>query len=456
MTPETAQPVTTEHFQKAMANLAVQPPVAVAVSGGADSMALLLLCRQWLRQFNDDGRADGLVALTVDHGLRHNSAAEAQQVATWCADLEITHRILRWEDEKPAKSIQAAARQKRYALLESACAAFGIRNLLLAHHREDQAETLLLNLMRGSGVSGLAAMQPLSQRGSLRLGRPLLDIPKSDLHATLRAAGQDWIEDPSNHNSRYARVRMRTLYKHLIDEGMPPDRLAATAAHMRRARTAIDHYTDELLSHATIASDAGIAWLDPVRLSAAPEEVGLRAVARLLTSIGAQRYTPRLSGLEKLYAWLCTSPQAGGKTLSGCQLLPHKGRILVLREMASIGPDINLGPGQAGRWDERFDVSLSEAAASLCTEEEHLTVRAVGEAGMRQIRATGTARPAANLPATALRVMPGIWRGDDLLAAPHLFYRHPTAAILQGGVRFAFAPRHPVFCEPLSSDSDPA
>ena len=456
MTPETAQPVTTEYFQTAMAALDVQPPVAVAVSGGADSMALLLLCRDWLRRSSDSGWADGLLALTVDHGLRRNSAAEAQRVAGWCADLGIAHRILQWADDKPTSSIQAAARQKRYALLEAACAERGIGDLLLAHQREDQAETLLLNLMRGSGVHGLAAMQPLSKRGKLRFVRPLLDVPKSDLYATLRAAGQDWIEDPSNHDSHYARVRMRTLYRHLRDEGMPPERLTATAAHMQRARAAIDHYTDELLSKAAIVGDAGVAWLDPARLSAAPEEVGLRAIARLITAIGAQRYTPRLSRLESLYQWLCAQPVTGGKTLSGCQLMPHKGRILILREMASIGPDLRLAPGQSGRWDARFDVALGRETASLCAGQPYFSVRAVGEVGLQQIRAMQTARPAANLPVVALRVMPGIWRGDALLAVPDLCYRHPAAAILQRAVTLDFAPRHPVFCKPLNNGNDRA
>ena len=456
MTPETAQPVTTERFQAAMATLNVRPPIAVAVSGGADSMALLLLCRNWLRQVDDRNRADGLLALTVDHGLRRNSAAEAHQVANWCTDLGIVHQILLWENDKPASSIQAAARQKRYALLESACAAHGIRDLLLAHHREDQSETLLLNLMRGSGVNGLAAMQPRSKYGKLCLVRPLLDVPKSDLYATLRAAGQDWIEDPSNRDAHYARVRMRTLYRHLRDEGMPPDRLAATAAHMRRARAAIDHYTDELLSDAAFVGDAGIAWLDPVRLSAAPEEVGLRALARLVTSIGAQRYTPRLSRLEGLYQWLCAQPLAGGRTLSGCQLLPHRGRILIVREFAALGPDINLTPGQTERWDERFDVSLSRTAEALCARQAPLYVRALGEAGLRQIRISEANRPAADLPAIAQRVIPGIWRGDELLAAPHLSFLQPAAEKLQDAVTLTFAPRHPVSHATPSNGNDRA
>lgn len=456
MTPVTAQPVTAERFQTAMDALEIRPPVAVAVSGGADSMALLLLCRDWLNQFDDTGSGDGLLALTVDHGLRPEAATEARQVADWCRTLGIAHQTLRWTEDKPVGCIQAAARQKRYALLEAACIDAGIGDLLLAHHREDQAETLLLNLMRGSGVHGLSAMQPVSVQGRLRLIRPLLEFPKSALQATLHTAGQDWIEDPSNHDSHYARVRMRTLYRHLVDEGMPPERLSATTLHMQRARAAIDHYTDELLSQAAIISGAGIAWLDPSVLSAVPEEVGLRALARLVTAIGAQRYTPRLNRLETLYSWLCERPGAGGRTLSGCQLLPHKERVLILREMASIGPDLDLEPGQSGNWDGRFDISLSRAAASLCTGRTHLAIRAVGEAGMQQIRALRTAQPATNLPAIAMRVMPGVWRGDTLLAAPHLFYQHPQAMLPQGAVTLTFAPRHPVFCKPLNSGNDRA
>ncbi len=456
MTPATAQPVTAERFHTAMAALEIRPPVAVAVSGGADSMALLLLCRDWLNRFDDTGGANGLLALTVDHGLRPEAAIEARQVAEWCGAQGITHRTLRWTEDKPAGCIQAAARQKRYALLEAACLDAGIRDLLLAHHREDQAETLLLNLMRGSGVHGLSAMQPVSAQGRLRLIRPLLDFPKSALRATLHAAGQDWIEDPSNHDRHYARVRMRTLYRHLIDEGMPPERLTATALHMQRARAAIDHYTDELLSQAAIISGAGIAWLDPSVLSAAPEEVGLRALARLVTAIGAQRYTPRLNRLENLYVWLCDQPGTGGRTLSGCQLLPHRGRILILRELASIGPDLDLEPGQTGNWDGRFDISLNRTVAPQYAGQSPFTIRAVGAAGLQQIRALRTEQPASHLPALAMRAMPGVWGGDTLLAAPHLFYHHPQAPLPRDTVTLTFAPRHPVFCEPPNSGNDQA
>ncbi|MDY0242779.1 MAG: tRNA lysidine(34) synthetase TilS, partial [Rhodospirillaceae bacterium] len=171
------------------------PVVAVACSGGADSLALTILADAWARS-----RGGQAIALTVDHGLRADSAAEAATVGRWLAAREIPHHVLRWEGAKPGTGIQAAARRARYALLEDWCRQEGLLHLLLAHHRDDQAETLLMHLARGSGVDGLAGMAPITETRALRLLRPMLDAPHARLEATLAARGLVWVEDPSNRN----------------------------------------------------------------------------------------------------------------------------------------------------------------------------------------------------------------------------------------------------------------
>jgi tRNA(Ile)-lysidine synthase len=158
------------------------PHIAVAVSGGADSMALALLAARWARQ--REGRVTGLI---VDHGLRPNSAAEAKRVANWLGRRQIDHRILTWRGTKPETGVQTVAREARYGLLIDWCRRHGVLHLLVAHQLEDQAETVVLRLERGSGVDGLAAMPAAIETPWVRILRPLLALTRAELRAFLRS-----------------------------------------------------------------------------------------------------------------------------------------------------------------------------------------------------------------------------------------------------------------------------
>jgi tRNA(Ile)-lysidine synthase len=203
-----AAPIDAAEFATLMAGVEPfepAPRIALGVSGGADSLALALLAASWARS-----RAGTAVALTVDHRLRRESAAEAAQIGAWLAARQIPHHTLLWEDHPPARrGLQAAARAARHRLLEEWCAENGVLHLLLAHHRQDQAETLLLRLARGSGVDGLAGMAAVAERRSCRILRPLLGVAPARLAATLELLAQPWVEDPSNQNPAYARARLR-------------------------------------------------------------------------------------------------------------------------------------------------------------------------------------------------------------------------------------------------------
>ncbi|WP_158044976.1 tRNA lysidine(34) synthetase TilS [Skermanella pratensis] len=210
-----------------------RPRVAVGVSGGPDSLALCLLLKAWA-----DRSGGSLLALTVDHGLRHNAAEEAVQVGSWLAARGIAHDVLRWEGSKPASGIQAAARDARQRLLADRCRSEGILHLVLAHHLEDQAETTLLRFAKGSGPDGLAGMSPLRETGAVRILRPLLGMPRARLKAVLEAAGQPWVEDPSNRSAAFARVRLRAMADTLAGRAgrrpMPRTRPAAPGGPARR------------------------------------------------------------------------------------------------------------------------------------------------------------------------------------------------------------------------------
>lgn len=377
--------------------------LAVAVSGGADSLALTLLAADWAR---DGGHS--LTALTVDHGLRPEAAGEAATVAGWLGDAGIPHETLRWDGPKPAANRQAAARAARYRLLLDWAGRHRALAVLLGHHREDQGETVLLRLARGSGVDGLAAMAPRLDIGSVALLRPLLEQPRARMRATLLARGQPWIEDESNRDVHYARTAMREAAARLEAVGLGPERLAATAARLARARAALDVATDQLLAAAATCLPDGHAAIVTGLVRAAPEEIGLRALRDLLRWVGADAYPPRLARLEAAFAaWM--AGEAVDRTLAGCRLRQSGDRLLVAREPSAIAPPIALKPAESVIWDGRFRITTS---ASL---PAGTAVGAVGVGAPAAVKAMLAA-----LPAIARPVVPALFIDGRAVALPTL------------------------------------
>lgn len=333
------------------------PALAVAVSGGADSIALALLAKEWA-----DARQIPLVAFTVDHALRPESADEAAQVAAWLAPHGITHRILHWEHrEVPTANLQAAARCARYRLLAEACADAGIRHLLLAHHRDDQAETFLIRLHRGSGVDGLAAMRPVSQQGALTVLRPLLDVPKSALVEYLQARNQPWVEDPSNQQLRHTRVKMRQALPALeAATGITAHHFSATASRMARASDYLRQQTALAREACLTLHDEGYITLHLPEYRLLHPEIALRVLADVFRLMNHDAYRPRFSELEALHSAL---PEA--RTLGGCRFIPKHDKMLVVRELAHIAPPLELPINTPIIWDGRFIVIALHAGLSI-------------------------------------------------------------------------------------------
>lgn len=443
---ENRQPIGGGEFARLIEALGPTSRLAVACSGGADSLALTLLAAEWARE---TGRE--LVALTVDHGLRAESAAEAEATQAWLASRGIAHHILRWAGPKPKANRAALAREARYRLLSAFCRGRRIPDLLLAHHLEDQAETFLLRLGRGSGVDGLAAMAAQTSRDGVRLLRPLLAVPRARLKATLRAAGQDWIEDPSNADPASARVRLRQLAPMLAAEGLTAGRLAATAARMGRARAALEAMTDRLIADAVSLDPAGFCRLDPAALRDAPEEIGLRALSRLLLTVSGLPHPARLKRLERLYHAL-TSARRGGATLQRCRFLPRRDGVLICREARELLP-LALRANQSALWDCRFRVALTAPGGG---EEvpAGLFVGALGEAGYRAIKDEIAAEHRALVPAPARPSLPALWDGQGVIAAPHFGFRRNGLEKLR--FQAEFAPRWPLFAASAGSGQETA
>ena len=350
-----------EAFARAMTpfGLKAGARIAVAVSGGGDSMALARLLAAWAGAQGID-----LAAVTVDHRLRAEAAEEARQVAAWLEPHGISHVTLAWEEgaqEPKDRSPQKAARDARYGLMAAWCAREGRTHLFLAHHADDQVETFLIRLTRGSGVSGLAAMMPATAlgtpAGSVILARPLLAYAKADLLAVCRGLNQAWIEDPSNANTASARVRFRQAARLLEDEGLTRARLLETVGHMQRARAALDQAAAQLLRTATAWDQYGAVRLSLSAWSAAPEEIALRALSRLLTAAGGQVYGPRFDSLTRIARAMRSGPWRDA-TLHGCVIAREVDCILIHRESAQVDHTVSVKAGQTVVWDGRFRITL--------------------------------------------------------------------------------------------------
>jgi tRNA(Ile)-lysidine synthase len=423
---ENERPLSGEDFSRLMAPLGpfeAAPRLGVAVSGGADSMALALLAARWARE-----RGGEVLAFTVDHRLRPDSTVEAERVAEWLGRAGIGHRILAWEGEKPATGLQAAARDARYRLLGEACAAEGILHLLLAHHRDDQAETLLIRLGRGSGLEGLAAMAPERPTPWGRVLRPLLSTPRSALEATLRHMGQAWISDPSNRNTAFGRVRLRNLAAALAAEGLTSERLAATARHLARAQAAVEALVAEAAARHVTLEVSGYAIVRPAGLEALPDEVGLRLLSRLLLVVGGETYTPRLERLERLHAAVSAGLETA-RTLAGCRIVPLKDGLVICREPARVAAPVALEPGSLVRWDGRFQARVAADAPP------GLSLGALGPHGRSRVAAAMGQNPAFRIPACVLATLPALYDERGILAVPHLGYNREGADRVLAGLR---------------------
>ncbi|WP_315701585.1 MULTISPECIES: tRNA lysidine(34) synthetase TilS [unclassified Bradyrhizobium] len=235
------RPITAAEAERLFAAFVDAPGLVLAVSGGPDSMALMWLAARWRQSL---ARGPRLIAVTIDHALRPEAAREAREVKRVARTLDLPHRTLRWRGDKPASGVPEAARAARYRLLAQAARTAGASHIVTAHTRDDQAETLLMRLLRGSGVAGLAAMAAISEREGLLLARPLLGIAKAQLVATLRVANIDFVEDPTNIDPAFTRPRLRALMPALAAEGGDARNLARLAARLARANAAIEVLAD--------------------------------------------------------------------------------------------------------------------------------------------------------------------------------------------------------------------
>ncbi|MGY6632349.1 MAG: tRNA lysidine(34) synthetase TilS [Alkalilacustris sp.] len=373
-------------------------PLGIAVSGGGDSVALLILLGDWARD-----RGITLRAATVDHGLRPEAAAEAAQVGQLCADLGVSHDVLVWASaQQAAGNLQDAARRARLRLLSDWARANALQAVALGHTCDDQAETVLMRLARGAGVDGLSAMAPARRAHGVLWLRPLLDVRRSALRQFLRTRAVPWVEDPLNEEVRFLRVRARKALAALAPVGIGVADLAAVATRMATARCALDVAVRDALARSSVI-EGGDVVIEPVGFMGLPDEIRARMLGVVLRWVGGGEYAPRRAALERVMARIGTGRDC---TLAGCIVRHRAGQVRVGREWRAVRDvQADVDAFFDGRW------RLVAPQGARTTGLHVAPLGPDGLSGCPGWRATGLSR-------STLMAAPAVWSGPWLVAAP--------------------------------------
>lgn len=382
-------------------------PIGVAVSGGSDSLALLVaLVEAGVEAY----------AATVDHGLRPEAADEARHVGKICQGLKVPHEVLKWSGG-PTKNIQADARNARYGLLADWAASHNLNTVALGHTLDDQAETFLMRLKRGSGVDGLSAMAESRYMSGVLWWRPLLKQKRQDLRQYLTGAGVQWIEDPSNADDQFERVRTRKALEVLASLGISADILAKTADRMARARAVLEAELQSFARSSTKVQRSGSVRLTMSALRAAEAENRYRLLAHALKWVSGQTYRPRFESLERLWNAM---ERAEKSTLHGCLVAPITGeKYEITREIKAM-PIVSACLTYDSRW--QCDPATGQIRPLMSD----------GLALCDQWTSTKETR-------AALEASPSLWRDGELLSAPFAGKLGPWQCRLKGGADSFFS-----------------
>ncbi len=333
--------------------------IAVAVSGGADSLSLALLLKYAGIKF---------VALIVDHGLRIESAKEASSVQKHLRRLKIESHILKWSDNKPKSNIHENARRARYKLLTNYCHENNIRYLLVAHTKNDQAETIMLRIFRGSGVDGISGIKKKTTMNGITVIRPLLDIKRGDIELFLKSKKIKWIDDPSNYNTKFERVRVRQLLSSFHDKDLWLDRLSLLGENASRSSDYIKKRVRSVFKKLIEIDKFGFISVPHSKFLKLHEEIALKLLVKIITRFSDKEHQPRLASLEKCYEQIISKKDT---VLGGIEIKHHKDKVLFIRELKKVDKEI-----KNGIWDNRFFI----------TPNNKFKIAPLGEDGWKQVK----------------------------------------------------------------------
>lgn len=399
-------PIGADEFGRLLESFApLSGKIALAISGGPDSMALAFCAKRWARR--------DIIAFIVNHDLRAEAMAEAVQVRAGLVQMGIPADILHWEHEPIAARLHEQARDARYRLLTEACRQHSADDLLIAHHRDDQAETILMRLAKGSGVDGLAGMKALTMRDGIRFLRPFLSVPKERLIATCESNGVPFVVDASNGQERFARGRLRKIMPLLAAEGLTVESLVGLGARAAEAKNALEHYTKSFLEHGVQSEIGGSVRVSRAALREVPRAIGLRALAACLRYIHETGHPPEYASLSSLFDAVIVGEDEVARTFYGCIASITPNQITLLREPAAAVERLPFNAGETVLWDKRWLVTAENKQNA-----PPLTIRALGNPPHELIDCLAPALRR-QIPQGRIRAsLPALWKGEEILAIP--------------------------------------
>lgn len=334
--------------------------IAIAVSGGIDSLSLLLIGNEWAKSHNTK-----IIGLTIDHKLRKESTDEALYVNNLCQNLNIEHYIIAWDEEKPETNIEFNAREARYNLMANFCKKNNINYILIAHHLQDQAETFFIRLFRGSSIDGLSAMKDITNIYDINIIRPFLNINKEVLKEFLLENNIKWIEDPSNSDEKYLRNKIRNFLNSFENKKEIVERINFAIDEINKSKIFIDKEVQKVECKTIQFSSFGSCTIDINKLLKQDDDIILKILAKISMKISGNIYKPRLKKLKNLLQNLKTKNNIK-YTFYGCIFETYNDNLLMAyREYNSILEDKKLKYDQEIVWDNRFKIILKKNIESL-------------------------------------------------------------------------------------------
>lgn len=394
-----------------------QGSIGIAVSGGGDSVALLSLSSEWAKK---NGRR--IIAATVDHGLRPESSEECEKVKRISVDLDVKHTTLRWTDN-PIGNLQNSARNARYHLLKSWALENKLSVVLFGHTLDDNAETVVLRIIRGSGVDGLSGIAQNRKIFGLNVHRPLLHLTRVELRRYLQSERISWIEDPSNFDMRFDRIRVRKLLPTLSSCGLTPERLVSMAGHMSRAREALQVTVLAFVQakvEQTVWGDLKVLYDEFVNCS---EEVQLRILAGVLRWNSGKPYNPRFVSLKKLHSLIVKRELVSKRPLMGTEITINGDYIIFNRELSSIKKSTIITQ-KSFVWDNKWQIDV---------DPEKINSASLGPLGVDGAREIASFSERA-ISKSVLATLPAMFDNNELICVPSIDFGHGFRSILLNGL----------------------
>ena len=377
--------------------------IALAVSGGRDSMALMYLVYRWKAHLALNIEIE---VLTVNHNLRKAAEDECGFVQKIAKNYGFKHKVLIWEHEHVETSIQEKARKARYQLMLDYVREENIDTILTAHTSDDNIETFIMRLAKGSGLDGLKSINVIRHADGIQIERPLLSLSRSLTTEILRSTGNEWLDDPTNEDERFERVKIRNNISSLSSLNISSGNLTKTIQRLTRAHESISFFTNLVSQELVELSELGHADVNFDKLRNYPKEIILRVLAKALTDINGG--TVSLSSLEAVFAELIKTERC--KTLNGCQIIPQKNKYVIVRENRGISP-AEIKINERISWDGRFDVHLKSC------DNTNIVIDQIGNADDLRTMIDGTSFQ--SMPKYVLRTLPGGFIKDKLVLLPN-------------------------------------